>query len=130
MLKVRASCVGGVKVPRSELDDWQRDARQWTVTLRYGRRRMSVPFFQGRAHTSEPTAADVLGCLLSDASCYDNARDLADFCADFGYDEDSRKAKTTYRACGRISKRLRQFLGDDFDAFSSMDEDDIANVCE
>jgi hypothetical protein len=58
-----------------------------------------------------PEAQDILDCLASDSSSYDNARNFEDFCSDFGYDEDSRSAEKIYNACGAIAKELKFFLG-------------------
>ena len=91
------------------------DMTPWTVTLRYKRRKMTVPYFTGSAITREPDAADVLDCLLSDASGYDAARGFEDWCADYGYDTDSRSAEHTYQQIERQSKKLRVFLGDLYD---------------
>ena len=60
---------------------------------------------------TQPKAADVLSSLLLDACSYDNACNLEDFCTEFGYSEDSRKAEGIYRACGETAKALRHFLG-------------------
>jgi hypothetical protein len=99
------------------MTDMGRDAYHYRVTLRRRtpRRSMTVPFSCGSAWTREPDAADVLDCLLSDASGYDNADGFADWCAEYGYEEDSRKAEGTYKAIARQSAALRRFLGDDYD---------------
>jgi hypothetical protein len=104
---------GGVELP----DGFDRGSHPWKVTLKYGRRRLTVPFFQGSAHTHEPTAADVLYCLCLDASSVDTTSGFEDWCRDLGYDTDSRRAEKTYRACERIAVRLHAFLGDDFNTF-------------
>lgn len=59
-----------------------------------------------------PTVESVLDCLASDASGYDNARDFDDWCGEFGFDTDSRKAEACYRTCAEQAKALRHFLGD------------------
>ena len=41
-----------------------------------------------------------------------NARGFEDWCSDFGYDADSRKAEKTFKVCEHQAKRLRSFLGD------------------
>ena len=74
---------------------------------------MRVPFSQGSAHTQEPTASDVLECLASDASGVDNAQSFDDWCAEYGYDNDSRKAEKTYKTCQRQADNLRNFLGNE-----------------
>jgi hypothetical protein len=64
-----------------------------------------------------PKIEDVLDSLTLDASCYENARNFEDFCSEFGYDTDSRKAEGTYKACGEIAKELRHLIGrDGYDA--------------
>lgn len=97
-------------------DDWRRTAHPWTVTLRYGRRRLTVPFWTGSAHTEDPTAADVLACLVSDARAGEQS--FEEFCADFGYDSDSRQAHNTWKACSKLAPRVRRLLGDDFERFA------------
>lgn len=84
----------------------------WRVTLRCGGSRMTVPFSMGQGHNGQPpTAADVLECLALDASSYENARSFEDWCAEYGYDTDSRKAERTYRAVKRGAERLERWLG-------------------
>ena len=62
-----------------------------------------------------PSAADVLDCLASDSNTIDNARNFEDFCSDLGYDSDSRKAEKIYKACRHAAKRLRNFIGDQYE---------------
>lgn len=89
----------------------------WKVTLRYRGRQMTVPFYTG-SMCGEVTAADVLHCLISDASSADNT--FEDWCADFGYDSDSRKAERTYKACQRIAVKLNKLLGSDLEKFAAI----------
>jgi hypothetical protein len=70
-----------------------------------------------------PNLPDVLHSLMSDASCYDSARDFKDFCYDFGYSDDSIRARDIYLACGETSKRIQAFLGCEFGAFAMALED-------
>ena len=56
-----------------------------------------------------PTTADVLACLLSDAS---NASEtFEEWCSNFGLSDDSMKAMETYRACQKTRSALQRFLG-------------------
>jgi|SRR5579864_391102 len=104
------SVYGGVEVP----EDWTPGTHAYKVTLRLGRRTLTVPFFMGPAHCKEPTAADVLSCLVSDA--FAGEQSFEEFCSDFGYDVDSRKAEATWRACAKTAPKLRRFLSEHFDA--------------
>lgn len=105
---------GGVEPPEGE---WGRSAHPYKVTLKFGRRRLTTAFFMGPAHTKEPTAADVLSCLISDGNVGEES--FEDFCNSLGYDVDSRRAEKTWRACVKMAPRVRRFLGDHFDAVAN-----------
>jgi len=55
----------------------------------------------------EVTAYDVICCLTKD-----DPGTFEQFCGDFGYDEDSRRAEETYRAVVDEWKRVRRFFTD------------------
>jgi hypothetical protein len=99
---------------QTKRDDW--DCNEWKATLRYGKKQLTTPFYTGMA-ISEPSEDDILSSLLLDKSCYDNARHFEDFANELGYDTDSRKAEKIYNACGKTSKKLKKFLGDDLPEF-------------
>ena len=61
-----------------------------------------------------------------DATGYDS--DFEDWADNYGYDTDSRKAEKIWREVQSTSKRTRQLLGDDFDTFAGMDEDELSGV--
>lgn len=95
-------------------DDGGRSSH-WRCTISYGKRRMTMIFTMGAGHCGrEPELAEVLSCLFLDASGYDNANGFEDWCSEYGYDTDSRKAERTYRAVERQAKQLRSILGDDY----------------
>lgn len=87
------------------------DSNPYTVTLKYGSKRLTVPFFQGRGIKRDPTPADVLYCLCTDARA--GLMTFEEFCSDFGYDPDSRKAEKTWKACEKLAPRLVKFLGEE-----------------
>lgn len=95
----------------------------WTVTLRRKRRQLSVPFYTGPAITEDPDVHNVLDCILSDALA--GEQDFEDFARDYGYDEDSRRAYTTWEACGKMAERVRRFLvdADTFEEYAYADRD-------
>ena len=49
-------------------------------------------------HLIEPKTDDVMYCLYSDITGYEECRDFEDFANVFGYDSDSRKAEAIYKA--------------------------------
>lgn len=110
------------------LDEWQRDALHWTVTLHNSGRYMTVPFFTGSAIT-DPTCADVLESLLSDAASVYYGPSFEDWADELGWDTDSRRVERTYRQIIANTDRLRVLLGDAFP--SEWDDTEVIarNLC-
>lgn len=52
----------------------------------------------------------VLSCISGDATCPET---FSEFCADYGYSEDSRKAYALWKRCNAFAKRLRRFFTTD-----------------
>lgn len=91
----------------------------WTCKLRAGRKQLTIPFSMGYGHHGkEPSLAGVLECLASDANVNP---DFEDFCSEFGYNTDSRKAEKIHRSCLSIAKRLDKFLPGGVDSLSEVD---------
>lgn len=110
-LKIRCRAeYGGVEVP----EGWTHGTRGYKCCLTFKGRSLTVPFFMGPAHTAEPTAADVLACVCSDARA--DEQSFEEWCSEYGYDADSRKAEQTYKACAAMGPRVRRFLGDAFES--------------
>jgi len=106
-----------VRTPISiKSDNWQDTARQWKATFTNNKKRRfseSFDHFTGSAIKSTPTVDDVLSCLISDAIA--NEMFFDDWCYEFGYETDSRKALQTYLDCQEICKKLH-ILGIDIAA--------------
>jgi hypothetical protein len=85
-------------------------------TLR-GFRAMNVPnnrFVNGHweaAKPKKPKVADVLHSLIMDSSAADE--NFHDWCANYGYSDDSIKAMNTYKACLEIAVALRKHFSPD-----------------
>ncbi len=60
---------------------------------------------QRETFTNPPTQASVLYCLLLDMDAEDYS--FREWCANLGYDDDSRKAERIYFACQDIAKDMR-----------------------
>jgi hypothetical protein len=60
----------------------------------------------------------VLSCVTSDARSGELS--FHEFCQEFGEDEDSRKAEKMWKACRRLTPKVKRFLGEHFD--------DVANA--
>lgn len=61
----------------------------------------------GDKFPERPTNYDILACIGMDATVPET---FEEFCADFGYDEDSRKAEKTYKQCAAHTKKLRAYF--------------------
>lgn len=119
--KVRIVNQYGARLDYDLQDKWQRESTGWTCTLRYQGRQYTFDFWQGMAHTSEPTAHGTLECLLSDAQAGEQS--FEDFCAELGYDNDSRKAEQIHRQCQKTTIALKRLLGSDYETFLYADRD-------
>lgn len=60
----------------------------------------------------EPDLRTVIYCVVSDYEMIENCRDFEDFCAEFGYNNDSIKELKTYEACKEQSGHFRKLISD------------------
>ena len=93
------------------------DADQWRVELTSKAGYWSTDYFTGLGLRTKPnkwgdtkpvkpTIADVLHSLFLDASAAD--LNFHDWCAEYGYSDDSIKALNTYKACLDTATALRK----------------------
>ena len=113
--KVRLTSTWGASMPWDQQDDWQRNANSYRCVFHFKGRRYSFDYWQGIGISHDPRVDDVLDCLLSDAQAGEQA--FEDFCADLGYDPDSRRAERTWRACRLVTKNMKRLLGKDYESF-------------
>lgn len=96
-------------------NDWKCD--QWRVELTSKAGFWSTDYFTGLGHRSKPDSwgkttpkkpavADVLYSLFLDASAADE--NFHDWCANYGFSDDSIKAMNTYKQCLDIAVALRK----------------------
>lgn len=126
---IRAHGVSIEDITRVDAPDppsqWDRAASHWMVTIvREGTpARMLVPFHMGSAHAGPPCLADVLDCMASDSSGYENAEhEYVAWVHEFRRDahvwnEDTeqwdRTDGATFDQVERQATELREFLGED-----------------
>lgn len=80
----------------------------FNITLKRNRKQYTFNFGQSIAQGSnEPTMYDILTCLEK----YESS-DFEDFCSNYGYDNDSRKAYNIYLAVSREYKAVDRLFGD------------------
>lgn len=91
-------------------EDWGRSASHWKVTLRNGKKSLTVGYHMGSAHRGEPVCTDVLHSVISDAQMFYQARGFEDFCGDLGYDPDSRKAEKFWKSIKATAPKVKRFV--------------------
>ena len=119
--RVRIRFEDGARLDWSKQDDWQQNANGYRVTLLFQGRRYSFDFWQGVGISDDPTVEGCLDCLLSDATAGEMSFD--EFCAEFGYSTDSRRAERIWKQCVKARKRLQRLLGCDFESFVYAERD-------
>lgn len=86
-----------------------------TVGVSFNGKRLQFDFWASLAEPEMRTDSDLieaLDCFMRDGlSGNDNT--FEEFCSEFGYDEDSRKAERVYRDCQRHGKKAERVFGSD-----------------
>lgn len=119
-LPVKIDYVG--EVPSKWGESTPRTVDQWRVTLSSKAGFHSFDYFTGlglrtkpnswgQRKPKKPKVADVLHSLTMDASAADE--NFYDWCANFGYSDDSIKAMNTYKACLEVAVALRKHFSPD-----------------
>ena len=89
---------------------WNERQNRYVFKCRLSRNRKSYTFEFGQSianSSNEPNIYDILACLVkSDPETFEY------FCAEFGYDIDSRKAEETYKAVCKEYKAVERLFGD------------------
>lgn len=91
-------------------DDDKESRDIYSCTLKRGNKSYKFNFGQSinaSEKGEEPTAYDILTCLQK----YD-VGDFENFCGEFGYDTDSRKAEKTYKAVEKEYKALAKIFSE------------------
>ncbi|HXK70625.1 MAG TPA: hypothetical protein PK455_04905 [Caldisericia bacterium] len=102
------------KLDYDKWEEWQKKANGYRLKLIYQGRSYIFDFWQGTGIIHEPDVSGVLKCLLSDSSV---PEDFEEFCKEFGYSIDSRKAEQTHKACLKVRSNMKKLLGPDFEMF-------------
>jgi len=84
----------------------------WTVTLCFGRRRLTTEYHVGPWHQYVPTAEEVLSGLMLDASCAMDNDSFEEWCVMFGYSPALKTSRELYKGCVATERKVRKFLGD------------------
>lgn len=107
--------------------EWGNGQENWNhhlVTVSHNGKRLSFDFWASIANPeirNESEIKDAFDCFLSDA--ISGLSSFEDFCSEFGYDVDSRRAERIHKACQRSAKKLQRiFSGDVYDLANAIRE--------
>ena len=93
---------------------------RYIFKCRLSRNRKSYTFNFGQSianGSKEPTMYDVLSCLQKyDCGTFEN------FCDEYGYDTDSRKAERIYKGCVKEYNAIVRLFGDSGDCYDELCE--------
>jgi hypothetical protein len=107
-LKVRATLADSKPAPWEDSRAYRPHLR---ITISKPGARLTFDFWgsinDGQKPQPAATAYSVLACISGDVHTPET---FGDFCAEFGENEDSRKALQLFRRCDRFAKRLRAFF--------------------
>lgn len=136
-VKYPENIIGDVQLPPEDVDEWhKRQAVGMRLKIHYKGREYAFDYWMGTGHFEEKTVqhypkfcyilrlksdaitpGSLMWSLLVD---YDSADyDFDEFCAEFGYDNDSRRAERIHNAVKEQARQMRRLLGDDLQAFLS-----------
>ncbi len=92
---------------QTRYNDWKCDSWHFTI------KGQSFEYYTGTGHRKTGTAitppiAGLLYSIIIDGSSADST--FEDWCSDFGYDTDSRKALETYLACQQNATKFRKIF--------------------
>lgn len=110
--QVRTGIKRGMEKIPALLKDWRKDVQVKARTQFAEDRRVAV--MEAVNKTANVKTADVLYSLLSDMDA--GAESFKDFCDNYGYDTDSRKAWKTWEDCKHISQEFQRVAGSDIKA--------------
>jgi hypothetical protein len=100
--------------PERKRDDegWEHDAYRVTLRRPGARPWVRIGYRMGTGHANRggPEVAEVLNALILDGWTA-RQESFEDWCGEYGYDTDSRRAERMYRACRRTGDRMIEFLG-------------------
>ena len=107
--KIQFSCDWVVERPDNSMN---KNMDHWRCVLKANGKTFTFYYSQGYGHHhKEPVLASVLESLANDYNPSDMS--FEDFCSEYGYSEDSRKAEKVYRALRKETQALDRLFGEE-----------------
>jgi len=90
----------------TKFPEWAKQG--WSIVLKYQGKRAQFRFYGGGA-SKTPTASDLVWAVATDSTALTES--FSEWCADLGYNTDSIKDRSIYKACQRNGQRLIDLIG-------------------
>jgi hypothetical protein len=90
----------------TKFPEWAKQG--WSIVLKYQGKRAQFRFYGGGA-SKTPTASDLVWSVATDSTALTES--FSEWCADLGYNTDSIKDRSIYKACQRNGERLIKLIG-------------------
>jgi hypothetical protein len=90
----------------TKFPEWAKQG--WSIVLKYQGKRAQFRFYGGGA-SKTPTASDLVWAVATDSTALTES--FSEWCADLGYNTDSIKDRSIYKACQRNAQRLTDLIG-------------------
>ena len=104
----RARCPGDIRYYTKIFRELSLDKRRCKPSGFYDS--SFIPVATKEVLAKPPTAYSVLAGMALDANC---PADFDDFCSEYGYDNDSRRAEASHKACTEHALKILQFFTTD-----------------
>ena len=91
-------------------DEWTRTATKYVCKLTFKNQSYTFNYWIGSAHTKAPSKKDVLYSFFADDV---TGMDFEDFCSEFGYDNDSKKALRIFKACKEQTENFYRLFNEE-----------------
>jgi len=92
----------------TQFPEWAKQG--WSIVLKYNKKRAQFRFYGGGA-SKTPTASDLVWAVAVDSTALKES--FKDWAYEYGYDTNSTKALSTYKACQRNGERLINLIGNE-----------------
>lgn len=83
------------------------------ITIKNKRNNKKISFQFNDNYLNESNLKDILYCLKLDSESYYFSSDFKNFCDEFGYNEDSKKALKIYNACKKQYERYNKLFNEE-----------------
>jgi len=90
----------------TKFPEWAKQG--WSIVLKYQGKRAQFRFYGGGA-SKTPTASDLVWAVATDSTALTES--FSEWCAELGYNTDSIKDRSIYKACQRNGERLIKLIG-------------------